>query len=236
MTASSSSSVGIALSLVLACGALALAQQNAGPVKGTRTVISTPYSRQVAPTASEIAAMKVRAAKERVATISDSKIGQRSIAFSTCSGTAVMGAPAYELKGMGDGKPVAFSLAEIEELRADMVEQDRTLFTVTRFPVTTAGALIADRPSYTELRARALARATVWVSTTNTNGTACLVEQGAEPGKWVMFAHLGRLATNTVVTFDYAWKTTADAPIWWAVPSVVLDTAYPYRREVPLKS
>jgi hypothetical protein len=238
MRANGSNSTRVAF-LLASCACLAFGvTHGSAQTKGTRLVIATPYSRQIDPTADEISAMKARAARERTATIANSKIGRRFLAFSTCSGTRAIGTPEYRLTGTdASGKSVAYDLAELDELRANVVDGNRTQFDVKRFPTIRPSALLQRQPSYTALRQDAEETAQAWVRTVRDDGsTACLIEQAATDGKWIVFAHLGKLAAGTVVAFDYAWDQPARvAPIWWAIPSVVRDETYPYKRKLALK-
>jgi hypothetical protein len=236
MRASNSSSAALVVVVLLASCSIADAQDH-GPVKGTRAVIVTPYSRQFSPDAKEITGVRARAATQRTAAITDSKIGQRPVAFSTCIGARVTGTPQYKLTGVDDnGMAVSYELTDLDSLRVDTSDPQRTRFEVTRFPVVSPTELLKRQPSYTELRQTAEKRSSVWVSTSGTDGSgACLIEQAASDGKWIVFAHLGKLARSAVVTFGFPWETTPDAPIWWAIPSVVQDSSYPYRRNVPVK-
>jgi hypothetical protein len=231
MRASSSSRTSLLTVLAIAVALSPIGAQN----KGTRTVVLTPYSTQIDPTAAAVAAMKARASKERVASMSDGKIGTNPVAFATCQGTKMTDMPAFRLTGAdANGKAVTYDLAELDELRVSVIEDGRSQFDVTVFPAIPIATLLKQRPTYSELRDAHRPRSSAWVRTTSPGGTACLVEQVSE-GHWIAFAHLGKLETGSAVTFGYQWGFERDAPVWWAIPSVARDPDYPYKKKAALK-
>jgi hypothetical protein len=148
------------------------------------------------------------------------------------------GPKAYILNGETDSGPLVVDFSEIEELSILRTESSnskvRALFRVIAFPNVSVEQLVNERPTYTELKEKYSKTLELWVVIKNTSGDLCF------GGKQKALRRVEELTNNVLVKFELAglsrddtkpeiWKGSGEG-IWWAIPSVIRDPAYPYRR------
>jgi len=154
----------------------------------------------------------------------------RAVGLVWSKGGRVIGPTKYSLSGATDnGDLPSIDFSEIQELSIVKSETTsspgRALFRVNVFPNISVEQLVNMRPTYSELKERYSRTLDLWVDIkTSTSGDLCFVGKDLAPRRLETFNN------NTVVKFEYVGGGRTGQGIWWAIPSVIRDSAYPYRR------
>lgn len=203
----------------------------------------SPYSSKETITAERVSKQKDLARASMTATyeFNGAKETLNAVGLEWIRGGQVSGRTSYQLNGSMDSRPVAVDFSEIEELSILRTETNgskvRALFKVVAFPSISAERLVNERPTYTELKAKYSRTVEVWIDIkTTTSGELCFAGKQSAPRR------VEDLKSDVVVKFAFAglslddkhpglWKGVGEG-IWWAIPSVIRDPKYPYRRPV----
>lgn len=208
---------------------------------GGRVEIS-PYSSKETITVARVSRQKELARTSMTATfeLNGSKETLPAVGLEWIKSGRALGPKAYRLNGETDTGPLVVDFSEIEELsilRTESINSKvRALFKVIAFPNVSVEQLVNERPTYTELKEKYSKTLELWVEIKNTSGELCFAGKQTAPRR------VGELTNNILVRFELAglsrddrgseiWKGSGEG-IWWAIPSVIRDRAYPYRRPV----
>ncbi|MEK6410420.1 MAG: hypothetical protein AABN34_26150 [Acidobacteriota bacterium] len=210
---------------------------------GGRSEIS-PYSSKELITAERVNRQKALARTSMTAAYelngAKENIGEVGLAWTKAG---VSGEMSYQLKGMMNGRSRVVDFSEIQELAIVKTETTsskvRVLFKVITFPNVSAEQLVNERPTYSELKQKYSRTLELWVDVKmKASGDFCFV------GKHVAPRPLEDFKNVAVIHFEYSglskddrhsgmWKGGGEG-VWWAIPSVIRDPKYPYRRPVKL--
>lgn len=206
----------------------------------------SPYSSKEAITATRVSTKKDLARKSMTAkyVMNGADETLSAVGLDWIKKGRVNGRTAYKLTGSTDSGPLEVDFSEIEQLSILKTEalgsKVRAFFKVVAFPNVSAEQLVNERPTYSELREKYSKTLELWVDIkTNAAGNLCFVGKQAAPRTVADFKN------DVVMKFEMAgltpddrrpgcWKGNGEG-IWWAIPSVIADTNYPYKR-VPMKS
>ncbi|MEN3332066.1 MAG: hypothetical protein V7641_1431 [Blastocatellia bacterium] len=155
-----------------------------------------------------------------------------------------------ELNGVTkDGSPIVISFSDIKEVSVIRTEsigpKIRALLKVWIFPDISPEQLVKERPTYSKLIEMYTAHERLWVEITNVNtGALSFVGKTWDRDKRVWIEapprRLQDFNARSRIEFLYSslspddreggkWKGNGQG-LWWAIPSVFRDAAYPYRR------
>ncbi|MEK6289172.1 MAG: hypothetical protein AABO57_25955 [Acidobacteriota bacterium] len=208
---------------------------------GGRSEIS-PYSSKDLITAERVNRQKDLARTSMTATYelngAKENIGEVGL---TWTKAGVSGETGYQLKGVMNGRSRVVDFSEIQELSIVKTETTsskvRVLIKVIAFPNVSAEQLVNERPTYSELKQKYSRTLELWVDVkTKASGDFCFVGKQVAPRPLEDF--------KNAVQFEYSglskddshsgmWKGGGEG-IWWAIPSVIRDPNYPYRRPIKL--
>lgn len=209
---------------------------------GGATLI-TPYEDVAQPSVAQVEEARRRACECRCiegARVRDSRVplfGQR-VGFLPTKAKAqeiVKGKPSFSLTlHQSGGKSRAIALSDVQSFKV-LKTKDRFLWLfgkekaqleVVLFPTITPEALVETTLSFTELKRDYTTTVVGWLYLREKgNAPLCLVAE--DDGVYRVLARIKDLELNRDILFDNRFDNNA---LWWAVGSVIKDSAYPYRR------
>jgi hypothetical protein len=205
-------------------------------------VARTPYTETAEPNVAQVKeareqANECRCIKEARVRGSKEPIYGRYIGFLTTKtepGQMVEDRPSFELTlHQKDGKKVSVALSDVATLKVirtkgrflGLIGREKTLLEVVLFPTITPEALLEKPIRYRDLRDNYTTTVAGWVYVRDKGGKPlCLVAK--ESGVYRVLARVKDLETKREILFD---NNRDERCLWWAVHSVVEDSAYPYR-------
>ena len=155
----------------------------------------------------------------------------------------------FEFRGADEsGKDIAVDFSIVESFKIVRRENDRALFEVTIFPDITPEKLLNLKPSYTELKDGYTRVVRMWIILNDTargdlylagvvgrepkvmleiSGYREICDSWFENGAYLVKSEemVSRVETNRKIVLEYNGNA-----IWWAIPSVIEDSGYPYRQ------
>lgn len=227
--------IGVPLCLI-ALGCLVFVQGK-GLANGPGIPI-TPYKKGTSITPQDIEKVRTQSSSYRVITelrTKGSKVPRfgKRVGFAYVTDNGKVGETAFKLRGIAEsGGDVTVPLSDVKSFTILKVEdrwfaRDRTLLNVTVFPSISTSELLQSGPTHSQLTESYTRQMRMWVFLEDKNkGQLSMVGKKWGDNYEVLFA-IQDLGLNVPVVLD--WPVMENAPIWWAVESVIKDDKYPYR-------
>ena len=211
--------------------------QNKGFANGPWDPI-TPYKDGRVNTPQEIEKARAQSSSHRVISevrIKESKIPKfgEKVGFAYLSGDRVNGEPHFDLKGTAEsGGNITIPLSDVKSFTIFKVKnhwfaRDEALLEVTIFPSLSPAELLQLQPSYSQLTESYTKQVRMWVFLENQDKAQLYMVGKKWDDKYEALFAIRDLELNVPVVLD--WPRFLNAPIWWAVESVIKDDKYPYR-------
>lgn len=159
----------------------------------------------------------------------------REVGFAFTKNQRITGRPFYQLRGKKENEWIGIDLSDIESISFLQQARGQVLLKVTMFPYISPDELLRMQPDYSSLRSRYTKEVSLWVLLDNNReGELALIGKSSSDAVNII-AKLRDIKLNTVLTLEYGRGQSyfRSRPIWWAIPSVVQDPAYPFRRRLP---
>lgn len=143
-------------------------------------------------------------------------------------------ASAYALTGrLASGKMATLSFSEIDSFVVKSKTPEKAWLSVTIWPDISARKLLAKKPSYTQLLSAYRKVVEIEIDLKSSDGRPLVL---AETGGLGSAVPLERLPAGAKVDFHGEdVHEVHPRELWWAIPSVIKDPAYPFRL-APAKS
>ena len=155
------------------------------------------------------------------------------VGFVYVTGAGKLGEPNFELNGTTEsGGGFAVPLSDVKDLKILEIEdhwfaRDRVLLDVTIFPNIPPSELLESGLTYSQMVESHTRQMRMWLFLEDEEkGQLSMVGKKWEDNYEVLFA-IRDLEPNIPVVLT--WPMKRNAPIWWAVKSVIDDEKYPYR-------
>jgi hypothetical protein len=198
----------------------------------------TPYKKGATITSQDIEKVRAQASSYRVISelrVKGTKVPlfAERVGFAYVTSNDKVGEPDFNLKGSGEsGGDLTVPLSDVDSLTLIKVEErwfgsDRALLEVTVFPSCSSSELLQLNPTYSQLRESFSKKVRIWVVLENEKkGQLRMVGRKWQENYEVLLA-IRDLELNVPAVFG--WPPRPNAPIWWAVGSVIKDDKYPHR-------
>jgi hypothetical protein len=142
-----------------------------------------------------------------------------------------LGVPLYQLKGEdAGGKPVTVELSDVLTFSVADFRQGECLLKVTVFPTISVEELLAQNPTYSDLKLRYTREVGIWVKTISDDGRLFVCGRTWD-GKPKLGGLLTDVKPNAEVELKYGYSRDMGGrgTVWYAIQSVIEDRNYPYR-------
>ncbi len=157
------------------------------------------------------------------------------IFFAYGQNSDTLGVPLYQLKGEdAGGKAVTVELSDVLTFSVADFRQGECLLKVTVFPTISVEELLAQKPTYSDLKQRYTHEVEIWVKTISDGGRLFVCGRTWD-GKPKVGGLLTDVEPNTEVELkygysrDYSHDMGGRGTVWYAIQSVIEDRNYPYR-------
>jgi hypothetical protein len=193
---------------------------------GGRRVVSSPWPVDPPRNAAEVERVKVEAAKLRtLQTAGDVRLSRVALRLEPARDSDT---PAYALTGrLASGKKATLSFSEIDHFDVLSLTATTARLSVTIWPDISAAKLLADKPTFTALRAGYRRVVELEIPLRSKDGRA-LVFGSASSSRTLSLSDLAKGAKVSL------WEEDADyvepRQLWWATPSVTADPTFRYTR------
>ena len=227
--------IGVHLCMIMIC--YLVIAPGRGHANGSGVPI-TPYADRDSITAQDIEKVRIESSKYRIIKgirTKDSKVPEygEGVGFAYVADDGKIGDITFEIRGTTEGeREVIVPLSDVKsftvlEVKNNWFSKDKAMLKVTVFPSISASDLLQAQPTYLQLIESYMSELRIWVFLDSTDkGELCVVGKKWEDTYKVLFS-IRELVLNVPVEFD--WVMMKNAPIWWAVKSVIEDNKYPHR-------
>jgi hypothetical protein len=197
----------------------------------------TPYGLDRQPTEQEVkqawdeAGRAMRVEGVRVQGSDASRSGYK-IGFAYAKADAAAPAPAFELSGNNEqGNPEKVSLANVERITLVSIKKRLTgpneaIIEIKQFPALSPAELLAAQPTYSTLKSKHTRTLRLRVLASSAEGDFSMI--GTEWWSEDKYRVLFRIS-DLLPAIAIPIRSDRDKGLWWAIPSVVADPAYPHR-------
>jgi hypothetical protein len=126
------------------------------------------------------------------------------------------------------GSKLEVDFSEVEKFKVLRKDGVILVLEIDQFPVITPEELLIKKPSYTELRANYRKSVRLRLSIRAMNGAKLYLVAKRKGNEQLPIVPIEDVEPEREIRFSRSEKNLRQA-LWWAIPSVVSDPAYPYR-------